>query len=114
MLDATPLLRVYARARLRRLSRLDPAESQRRVLAALIRRAADPRFGRDHRFAKIRSVEGYQARVPLRRYEDFWTTYWQPRIPNLAGATWPGPIPYLAVSSGTSTGRTSSSRSAAR
>jgi len=106
MLDATPLLRLYARRRLSRLARLDAAETQRRTLMALLRRARDTRFGRDHGFDAIRSVETYQARVPLRRYEDFWDAYWAPAFPQLGGVAWPDPIPYLAVSSGTSTGRT--------
>ncbi len=106
MLDATPLLRVYGRARLRRLARLDPAETQRRTLARLLARGRDTRFGREHEFADIDSVEEYQARVPLRRYEDFWSGYWKEPFPQIAGQTWPGPIPYLAASSGTSTGRT--------
>jgi hypothetical protein len=106
MLDATPLLRLHARARLRRLARLDAVATQRRVLAALVRRARDTAFGRDHGFDAIRAVEDYQRRVPLRGYEDFWRIYWQPRFPTLGGTTWPGHIPYLAVTSGTSTGRT--------
>jgi GH3 auxin-responsive promoter len=68
--------------------------------------AGATRFGREHGFDSIRTVEEFQARVPIRRYEDFWGSYWQPRFPDLAGVTWPGRIPYLAVSSGTSTGRT--------
>lgn len=106
MLDATPLLRAYARTRLYRLARLDPVATQRRVLAGLIARARDCRFGLEHDFGGIGSVEEYQARVPLRRYEDFWESYWKADFPNIAGQTWQGPIPYFAVSSGTSTGRT--------
>jgi hypothetical protein len=44
--------------------------------------------------------------VPLRRYEDFWTSYWQPAFPLLADVSWPGRIPFFAASSGTSTGAT--------
>ncbi|ESR26827.1 GH3 family domain-containing protein [Lutibaculum baratangense] len=106
MLDATPFLRLYARWRLTRLSRMDPVETQRRVLMSLLGKAKDTRFGRDHGFADIRSVEAYQAAVPLRRYEDFWDRYWQPVFPLIENATWPGRIPYLAVTSGTSSGRT--------
>lgn len=106
MLDATPLLRLHARRRLRRLEALDPLETQQRQLLSLVRRAQQTRFGRDHGFSSIDSVAAFQARVPLRRYEDFWTGYWQSAFPQLGGTSWPGTIPYLAVSSGTSTGRT--------
>ncbi|AZQ66715.1 auxin-regulated protein [Silicimonas algicola] len=106
MLDATPLLRTYTRTRLRRLARLDPVATQRRVLAGLLARARECRFGLEHGFGSIASVEEYQARVPLRQYENFWEGYWKADFPNIGGQTWQGPIPYLAASSGTSTGRT--------
>src|SRR5262245_58058895 len=105
MLDATPLLRLYAAARLRRLSRLDPARTQENQLLRLVRRAAGTRFGRDHRFEQIRSVADFQHHVPIRRYEDFWTAYWQPDYPTIGGATWPGHIPYFALTSGTSSAK---------
>src|SRR5262249_23595843 len=57
-------------------------------------------------FADLRSVADYQAAVPMRRYEDFWQAYWQPSFPTLQDATWPGTIPYFALSSGTSSGIT--------
>ena len=106
MIDATPLLRVYARRRQAMLDREDAAEAQRRQLARLLRRAADTAFGRAHGFAKIAGVEDYQARVAPRRYEDFWRDWWQPRFPVLHGVTWPGTIPFFAASSGTTTGTT--------
>ena len=106
MIDATPLLRGYARMRLARLAQEDPAAAQRRTLLRLVRRAAGTRFGREHGFEAVRSVADYQARVPLRRYEEFWQAYWQPVFPQLGGVTWPGRIPALALSSGTSTGTT--------
>ncbi len=106
MLDATPLLRLYARRRLAGLRRQDPGETQKRQLLKLVRQAKDTRFGRDHRFSGIDSVEAYQERVPLRRYEDHWEQYWKGSFPRLDGQTWPGHIPYLAVTSGTSSGRT--------
>jgi len=105
MWNATPLLRAYARYRLNRLATLDPVECQRRVLESLLGQARDTRFGRDHGLAEIHDVAGYQKRVPLRRYEDFWRDYWQPSFPVIQGATWSGTVPYFAVTSGTTTGR---------
>lgn len=104
--DATPLLRLVCAARLARLERKDPVAAQRALLAGLLRRAAGTRFGRAHGFAAIRDVADYQARVPLRRYEAFWRDWWQPAYPALRDLTWPGLVPYLALSSGTTSGRT--------
>ena len=106
MIDATPLLRLYARQRAAKLAREDAAEAQRAQLLRLLRIAADTRFGRAHGFAKIHSVEEFQARVPLRRYEDFWRDWFQPSFPILTDIAWPGTIPYFAASSGTTTGNT--------
>jgi hypothetical protein len=96
----------YARWRVRRLDARSPDAVQRETLLRLVRRAAHARFGRDHDFSAIRSVADYQDRVPLRDYESFWESYWRPAFPHLAGATWPGRVPYLALSSGTTTGAT--------
>lgn len=106
MLDTTPLLRLYAAWRRHRLRRLDPVATQARLLRRLVARAADTKFGREHRFADIRSVADFQARVPLRRYEDFWRDWWQPGFPMLRGATSPDPVPFFALSSGTTSGAT--------
>lgn len=106
MIDATPLLRLYARFREHRLARQDAAATQQRTLMHLVRRAAATRFGRDHDFARIGDRRAFQAAVPLRRYEDFWSAYWQPVFPNLVDISWPGRIPFFAESSGTSTGAT--------
>ncbi len=106
MLNATPLLRTYARRRLRHLARAKPAETQTRELLALTAKARDTKFGRDHDFANIKSVPDFQKRVPLRRFEDFWTDYWEPVFPHLTDCSWPGTIPYFAVTSGTTTGIT--------
>lgn len=104
--DATPLLRLASARRVERLRRMDPAATQAVLLRGLLARAAGTRFGQAHGFAAIGDVAGFQARVPLRRYEEFWRDWWQPAYPVLDGVTWPGRIPYLALSSGTSAGRT--------
>ena len=106
MLDATPLLKLYANCRLRRLTMQSPEAAQERELLALVARARDTSFGRDHGFDDISDVAGFQARVPLRHYEDFWETYWRANFPTLTDSTWPGTVPYFAVTSGTTTGAT--------
>jgi len=96
----------YARRRMRELDRLDPVAVQERTLLALVRAAAATRFGRDHGFAEVRSIADFQRRVPLRTYEDLWENYLKDRYPVFQDLTWPGKIPYLALSSGTTTGAT--------
>ncbi len=103
MIDATPALRLYAAWRARQIREPAPP-GQAALLRRLVARAAATRFGRDHGFDRIRSVADFQARVPLRRYEAFWRDYWQPAFPRLTDCSWPGLIPYFAVTSGTSAG----------
>jgi hypothetical protein len=106
MFDATPFLRLHTRDRLRRLRAQDPVRTQRRQLHELLLRARFTRFGHEHDFGVLDTVEAFQARVPLRGYEDFWKTYWQPGFPVLDNCSWPGRIPYFAVTSGTTSGVT--------
>jgi hypothetical protein len=96
----------YARRRVRRLDLRPAAQVQPDTLLRLVRYAAQTRFGRDHDFASVRSVADYQLRVPLREYEPFWQQYWQPAFPHLDDITWPGRVPYFALSSGTTSGST--------
>ena len=96
----------YARHRVRFLDTADPAALQERTLLKLVRHAADTRFGREHDFRNVRSVADYQRCVPLRAYEAFWRDYWQPTFPRIENVTWPGRVPYFALSSGTTSGTT--------
>ncbi|MGE0118669.1 MAG: GH3 auxin-responsive promoter family protein [Dongiaceae bacterium] len=104
MIDATPLLRAYAHRRRAQLAAENVVERQEAQLLQLVRRATETPFGRAHDFARIRTVADFQARVPPRSYEAFWRDWWQPHFPRLANVTWPGAVPFLAVSSGTTSG----------
>ena len=106
MFDATPLMRGHAVLRYFELSAADAAGVQKYVLEKVIERAASTKFGKDHRFAGLDTVHAFQENVPLRRYEDFFHEYWQPVFPRLVDCTWSGLIPYFALSSGTTTGKT--------
>ena len=106
MIDTTPLLRLYARFRARQLALENAPALQEQILKRLIKRAAATRFGRDHEFTRLRDAHDFAAAVPLRRYEDFWSAYWQPAFPNLIDCSGPGRVPFFAVSSGTSSGAT--------
>jgi hypothetical protein len=103
---ADALLSRYAQRRVAAIDASSPNRLQRDTLVQLVRRARRTRFGQDHDFARIRTIEDYQRRVPLRDYEAFWQEYWQPAFPRLTDVTWPGRIPYFALSSGTTSGST--------
>jgi GH3 auxin-responsive promoter len=96
---------LYARKRGWQVRRLS-ASVQKRTLLGLVKRAVSTRFGRDHGFREIRSIEEFQRRVPLRTYEDLWELYLKPRYPIFDDLTWPGRMPHLALTSGTTTGVT--------
>jgi hypothetical protein len=96
----------YARRRVRHLDAQNVGAVQGETLMSLVRYAQNTRFGRDHDFARLRTIADFQARVPLRDYDTFWKDYWQPAFPGLEGVTWPGSLPYLALTSGTTSGTT--------
>jgi hypothetical protein len=106
MLDATVLLKLYALRRRKRLATLVPHKAQQRQLLSLLRKARATRFGKDHGFAALHKVTQYQQNVPLRRYEALHQEYWQSDFPRLVDCSWPGTIPFFAVTSGTTTGVT--------
>jgi hypothetical protein len=95
-----------ARRRLARLARADPVRVQERTLLGLVRKARATHFGRDHGFTAIRSVADFQRAVPIRTYEQVWKLYFRDRYPVFDNLTWPGRIPYLALTSGTTQGAT--------
>lgn len=103
---ADSALTLIAQRRTRYLDHTDAALLQQQTLQKLVAKARDTRFGREHRFASIRTIADYQSRVPVREYEAFWKEYWQPAYPHLENVTWPGRIPYYALSSGTTSGTT--------
>jgi len=106
MLDGTVFLKAYATFRSWQLNRLLPARAQERQLLSLVNKSTQTKFGQDHGFSKIKSVADFQSAVPLRKYESFWNEYWKEPFPILQDVTWPGKVPYFAVSSGTTAGAT--------
>ncbi len=96
----------YAQKRTQRLALVDPVRAQAKTLRTLIARAKLTRFGQDHGFSAIQTVREYQKAVPLRTYEDLWAAYLKDRYPIFEDLTWPGRIPYLALTSGTTQGAT--------
>ena len=104
MFDATPLFRLYAKRRLARLRTQNPCETQERELQKLLQKAVDTRFGREYKFGAMRTVADFQSSVPLRKFEDMNRDYWSSAFPTLENCSWPGLIPFFAVTSGTTTG----------
>src|SRR5215831_13867717 len=84
----------------------DPVRTQERTLRRLLRRAHATRFGRDHRFDRIHSVADFRRAVPIRTYESLWDAYLRDHYPVFEDLTWPGRIPFLALTSGTTQGVT--------
>lgn len=87
---AEALLRAAGRRHLARFDQHAPTRSQNRILLGLLHQARSTRFGREHDFRRIRSLDDYRRLVPLRTRAELWREYWQPVYPRLAGATWPG------------------------
>jgi hypothetical protein len=96
----------FARRRTAYLAAADPIDLQGRTLRWLLKQAAETRFGRDHHFGSIRNVADFQRAVPLRTYEDLWESYLKSHYPIFENLTWPGRIPFLALTSGTTQGAT--------
>ena len=101
---ADTLFRGKARRRIVELDHQSVARSQNRTLLGLVNKAHKTRFGREHDFRRIRDVNDFRRLVPLCTPSQLWREYWQPAYPNMAGATWPGPIPYLAISASAKNG----------
>ncbi len=95
-----------ARLRTAALEDADPARIQARTLRRLVRCARRTRFGRDHHFDRIDSIAHFQDAVPIRTYESLWNDYLRDRYPVFEDLTWPGRIPFLALTSGTTQGAT--------
>ena len=91
----------------RELASLDPLRTQEASCSeAWSVGRKSTRFGRDHAFERIRTVADFQSAVPLRTYEALWNDYLRDRYPVFENLTWPGRIPFLALTSGTTQGAT--------
>jgi hypothetical protein len=97
---------LHARLRTDRVSSCDAISVQEQTLLSLVRQARQTRFGREHQFDQIRSVSDFQRQVPIRTYEAMWEAYFRDSYPHYENLTWPGRVPYLALTSGTTQGAT--------
>lgn len=81
-----------------------PVDVQLELQQRLVDEAALTRFGLEHGFSKIRSVDDFKKAVPIRKYEDF-----KPYIDRLRdgeqNVLWPSRLKWFAKSSGTTDDR---------
>lgn len=94
-----------ARRRLAAIERLGraPEKHQRATLLRLVRTAAGTRFGREHDFGSIGSVEEYRAQVPVQDYASL-LPYFERARDGAPDETWPGVPECFAMTSGTTGG----------
>ena len=79
------------------------ASIQLKIFNQLIRKASKTKFGLDHNFDSIKSVQDYINRVPVRDYEDI-KKYIEDIKLGQKDVLWPGKPKYLAKTSGTTSG----------
>lgn len=70
---------------------------------ALIRKARNTAFGKDHHFNEIDSYEDFCKHIPIRNYEQ-QRAYFDRIVEGEADVLWPGKPLYLAKTSGTTSG----------
>ena len=81
----------------------NPVETQQKVFQNLIASADVTRFGKDHKFSKIKSFEDFAKQVPIREYEEL-RPYVDRVVNGEADILWKGKPIYFAKTSGTTSG----------
>ncbi|MBL9078187.1 MAG: GH3 auxin-responsive promoter family protein [Planctomycetes bacterium] len=94
-----------ARRRLATLRRHagSPGEPQQELLLRLMDRMARTAFGRQHGLAGVRTPGDLAAAVPLQDYASM-APWWERARRGEPDVTWPGPVRFWAISSGTTAG----------
>lgn len=80
-----------------------PIETQDRVFKNLLQKAANTKFGKDHRFGEVTSHEDFVKCVPIRDYEEL-KPYVEQVVAGQPDILWPGKPIYFAKTSGTTSG----------
>jgi hypothetical protein len=83
--------------------RNNPIQSQHRLLQDLIENAKNTKFGIDHDFKSINTIEDFQKRVPIGDYE-ILRPYIDLILEGNTDILWPGLPLYFAKTSGTTSG----------
>jgi hypothetical protein len=81
----------------------DPVATQEKVLASLLKAAAQTKFGKEHRFSSIKSHTDFAQNVPVRDYEGL-KPYVDLVVEGKENILWPGKPLYFAKTSGTTSG----------
>ncbi len=81
----------------------NPIETQDRVFKELLQKAANTKFGKDHRFGEIKTYEDFLKHVPIRDYEEL-KPYVEQVVAGQPDILWPGKPIYFAKTSGTTSG----------
>lgn len=76
---------------------------QEKTFHGLISKAKNTSFGKDHGFDEIKTYEDFQARVPVKDYEQA-KSYFDRIYQGETDVSWPGQPIYLAKTSGTTSG----------
>ncbi|MBX5438036.1 MAG: GH3 auxin-responsive promoter family protein [Thermoflavifilum sp.] len=83
-----------------------PRTYQLQVLRRLLQKAQFTEFGTAYHFTRIllspHWVKEYQRTVPIHSYNEMYRQWWHKCLKGCADVTWPGKVPYFALSSGTS------------
>lgn len=80
-----------------------PFRTQDRVFKNLIQKAANTKFGKDHKFGDIATHEEFVKHVPIRDYEEL-KPYVEQVVAGESDILWPGKPIYFAKTSGTTSG----------
>ena len=101
-MSITKLARPFFQHRLKAIAHYatDAEEIQRKVLARLLREAAQTAYGRDHGFGEIRSYEEFSRTVPVNTYEELKGFIDRMRHGE-RDVLWKGRVKWYAKSSGT-------------
>lgn len=87
------------------LRNLTPLESQEKVLRRLIGRARYTAFGLHYRFDELlyadEVMDTFREQVPMFDYDKIYSEWWHRSLESEPDVTWPGVVPYFALSSGT-------------
>ncbi len=86
----------------------DVRKQQLSILKKLLRKAEQTAFGKYYNFEEILNAKHiakqFQQNVEIFNYEKMYTNWWHRAKEGEENVTWPGPIKYFALSSGTSEG----------
>ncbi len=96
---------IWARRRAQEIQKISSQawQYQLQTFQSLIHQAKETAFGREYQFHSIRTIQDFQARVPVRNYETL-RPWFQKIYQGEESVCWPGKPLYLAKTSGTTSG----------